>query len=309
MKQVTLLIVLFLFTSSAKAQIDDSTVLELIETQRYPELASYLESVYPNGTEDPKILNRLAYAYYMGGNLVKAESNYQKLLAQDTTKISSLNSLANVASKRGNYPEVIKYYKRILDLDSSNFYIVKQTAYAYQQLDDVEHTFEYLKKASTLNPQDADIAYDYSKNLVLEKKLPEADSVLQKALKADPLNLLLLRGLLSVNNASSNFKDVLKTGEKLFALGDSTNETKNKVAQAYYYTNRPEKCIELMNQLIIDDVPNETTFYFLGLSHRKLAQTEKSNSNFNLAIEAGLSNNLGIYYQELGRNREQQIIF
>lgn len=60
-----------------------------------------------------------------------------------------------------------------------------------------------------------------------------------------------------------------------------------------------------MSQIIKNDAANETTFYFIGLSFRKLKNLDKSNQNLNAAIEAGISNNLGIYYQELGKNREE----
>ena len=138
--------ILICFSNSVKAQVDNNKLLELIESQRFIELASYLESIYPNGTDDPKILTRLGYAYYMSGNLPKAETNYLQLLRKDSTNFSTLNSLANVANIRGNYKQVINYYKRILAIDSTNFYTTKQTAFAFAQADDIEQDLNILKK-------------------------------------------------------------------------------------------------------------------------------------------------------------------
>ncbi|OAQ42192.1 hypothetical protein A5893_03500 [Pedobacter psychrophilus] len=304
MRSITLTVFL-LIGFFAKAQIDDAKLLDFIETQRYAELANYIESIYPNGNEDSKMVSRLAYAYYMSGNLLKAENNYLKLLQKDSLSFSTLNSLANIANKRGNYPHMVNYYQKILNIDSANFYIIKQTAFAYQQMDNEDKEFEYLKKASRINSTDPEVAYDFSRRLMYMIKLKEADSVLNMALAADSSNMLLLKGSLSINYSSDNFNEAVRRGETLMNLGDSSNETKNKLAQSYYYTNQFQKCISLMEQIIKSDAANETTFYFIGLSYRRLKNLDKSNESLNAAIEAGISNNLGIYYQELGKNREE----
>lgn len=296
--------ILLCLSKPLKAQVDNNKLLELIENQRFTELANYLESVYPNGTEDPKILTRLSYAYYMSGNLPKAEANYLKLLGRDSTNFSTLNSLANVANKRGNYKQVIEYYKKILAVDSTNFYITKQTAFAYGQVNDSDQEFKYLKKANLLNPLDADVAYDYSLSLITRLALLKADAVLKIALTADSTNLILLKGTLTINYINENYLEVVRIGEKLFALGDEANETKNKVGIACYYVKEYQKCIDLMMALEEAKVQTESSYYFTALSYRKLKQLDKSNDFMNAAINAAISNNIKIYYQELGVNRE-----
>ena len=293
--------ILICFSSSVKAQVDNNKLLELIESQRFNELASYLESVYPNGTDDPKILIRLGYAYYMSGNLSKAETNYLQLLRKDSTNFSTLNSLANVANKRGNYKQVINYYKRILAIDSTNFYTTKQTAFAFAQVDDVDQEFKYLKKANTLNPLDADVAYDYGLRLITQSKSLKADSVFKTALKADSSNIILLKGILTINYATNNYKEVVRIGEKLIGLGDESSDTKNKMGISFYYVKEYQKCIDILKQL---KVGTETSYYFSALSYRKLKQIDKSNDFMNEAITLSVSENIPIYYQELGVNRE-----
>ena len=293
--------ILICFSSSVKAQVDNNKLLELIESQRFNELASYLESVHPNGTDDPKILTRLGYAYYMSGNLPKAETNYLQLLRKDSTNFSTLNSLANVANKRGNYKQVINYYKRILAIDSTNFYTTKQTAFAFAQVDDVDQEFKYLKKANTLNPLDADVAYDYGLRLITQSKSLKADSVFKTALKADSSNIILLKGILTINYATNNYKEVVRIGEKLIGLGDESSDTKNKMGISFYYVKEYQKCIDILKQL---KVGTETSYYFSALSYRKLKQIDKSNDFMNEAITLSVSENIPIYYQELGVNRE-----
>jgi tetratricopeptide (TPR) repeat protein len=305
MKNILFLLLLSFFASSQTcAQVDDSKLLELIESQRYNDVASYLESIYPNGAQDAKTTSRLAYAYYMSGNLVKAESNYLNLLKLDSTRISTLNSLAAIANKRGNYPQIIIYYNKILKIDTNNFYIIKQIANAYQQLDNDTLSTYYLEKANSLNPEDADVAYDLSIIYMLNTFLEKAIVVLKPALKADSSNLLLQRASLKLNGYQGQYPDMVKIGEILIGLGDTSNETYNLLAQAYYYTNNYQNCINYMQKIIDADADNETTYYFMALSYRKLNNLIKSNDNFNIAIEKAISKNISVYYQELGINRE-----
>jgi tetratricopeptide (TPR) repeat protein len=308
MKNILFLLLLSFFASSQTcAQVDDSKLLELIESQRYNDVASYLESIYPNGAQDAKTTSRLAYAYYMSGNLVKAESNYLSLLKLDSTRISTLNSLAAIANKRGNYPQMINYYNKILKIDSTNFFYIKQIANAYQQLDNEELSTLYLQKANKINPEDADVVYDLCKIHILNGKKEEAREVLKPALKADSSNMLLLRTALKLNSYDNLFSEVIKLGEKLLEIGDSSSETYNLLGQAYYYNKNFEKSIKIFQQIIIDTNGNgsETVFYFLGLNYRKLNNLKKSNEFFNRAIAKGISENICIYYQELGANREE----
>jgi tetratricopeptide (TPR) repeat protein len=306
MKNILFLILLNFFVGfNTYAQVDDSKLLDLIESQRYNDVATYLESVYPSGSNDPKVISRLAYAYYMSGNLVKAESNYLSLLQKDSTKISTLNNLASIANKRGNYSQMIVYYNKILAIDSTNFYIIKQIAYSYQQLDNDTLSFDFFEKANKINPTDAEVAYDlsriYMSNLLFDKSI----KVLNPALEADSTNLLLLRSLLKLNGMLNNFPEMVKAGELLIRLSDTSNETYNQLAQAYYYTNNYKKCIEYNEKIISGKAETETTFYFMGLGYRKLNNLEKSNEFLNKAVAKSISENISIYYQELGTNREE----
>lgn len=304
MKNIFTFTFFILLALSSKAQLDNGKLLDYIESQHYKEAAAYLESVFPNGTDDPKIIHRLAYSYLMSGDLPKAETNFQVLLQQDSTNISVLNSLATIANKRGNYNQVIQFYNKIYDLDSTNFYIVKQMAYAQQKAGNGNEFIKYLKKASKLNAKDPDIAYDLSDLYIKQNLYKDADSIINLALKADSVNLVLLTGRLMVKGVMNDFKEVVNTGEKIFALGDSTAEVENKTAIAYYYLKNYPKSLALMKSIETKDLANETTFYYIGLNYRKLGQLDLSNNYLNLAIEDGISDNISIYYQELGRNRK-----
>jgi tetratricopeptide (TPR) repeat protein len=308
MKNILFLILLNFFVGfNTYAQVDDSKLLDLIESQRYNDVATYLESVYPSGSNDPKVISRLAYAYYMSGNLVKAESNYLSLLQKDSTKISTLNNLASIANKRGNYSQMIVYYNKILDIDSTNFYIIKQVASAYQQLDNETLATLYLEKANSINPLDADVVYDLSKIYIVNGLRDEARSILKPAFKADSSNMLLLKIGLKINYYDNLFLEVIKLGETLINIGDTSGETYNFLGQAYYYTKKYKNSISMFQQIITDTngAGNETTFYFLGLNYRRLNDLIKSNEFLNKAVAKSISENISIYYQELGINREE----
>jgi tetratricopeptide (TPR) repeat protein len=119
--------------------------------------------------------------------------------------------------------------------------------------------------------------------------------------------MLLLRAGLKINYYDNLFLEVIKLGETLIGIGDTSGETYNFLGQAYYYTKKYKNSIPLFQQIITDTngAGNETTFYFLGLNYRRLHDLVKSNDFLNKAIAKSISENISIYYQELGINREE----
>lgn len=199
------------------ASIDNEKLLDLMQSQRYKEASSYIKSIYPLGISDKKMLLRLAYCNYMGGNLQEAEQNYLSLYHADTSNVGIIVNLANILIKRGNYPRASDYLKTALAIDSTNFMLYKQLGEMGQQTGDTS-TLSYLEKAHTLNSTDPDIAYDLSMIYVPRKNYKKAEQILNEAIAADSTNLLLLRTLSKVTYAQDNWPKLIELSQKLTSL-------------------------------------------------------------------------------------------
>lgn len=292
--------------SNLKAQntVDNSKLLELYQTQRYAEAASYLQSIFKEDTQDPKELSQLAYANLMAGKLPDAEKSYLKLYALQPNSLPTLFSLANISIRRGIDEKAKGYYEAILKLDSTNFNVYKQLASLNK--DDIStEKIKYLRKANTLNPTDADVAFNLCEIFFKMNFYAEADKVLQPALAADSTNLQLLKMKMPISMANKKYDESIATGFKLLSYGDSSTFVLNNLAKSYFLKLDYRNALKYF--LIINDkaFDNEGLYYNIGLSYRGVKEYKNAAPFFEKAIKEGISNKIASYYGLLGDSYEE----
>ena len=292
--------------SNLKAQntVDNNKMLELYQTQRYAEAASYLQSIFKEDTQDPKELSQLAYANLMAGKLPDAEKSYLKLYALQPNSLPTLFSLANISIRRGIDEKAKGYYEAILKLDSTNFNVYKQLASLNK--DDIStEKIRYLRKANTLNPTDADVAFNLCEIFFKMNFYAEADKVLQPALAADSTNLQLLKMKMPISMANKKYDESIATGFKLLSYGDSSTFVLNNLAKSYFLKLDYRNALKYF--LIINDkaFDNEGLYYNIGLSYRGVKEYKNAAPFFEKAIKEGISNKIASYYGLLGDSYEE----
>lgn len=314
MKKLLLLIIAFTlfnaFALQAQTALDNEKLLELYQTQKYGEAATYLRGVYKEDTQNPKELAQLAYANMMAGKLPDAEKSYLKLYALQPANLITLFSLANINIRRGNDEKAKAYYLEILKLDSTNFNVYKQLA----RLDKGDVTpakINYLKKANTLNPTDAEVVYELCELYFKRNFFAEASKILEPALQADTTNLQLLKMKMPISMANKKYTESIAAGVKLLNYGDSTTFVLNNLAKSYFLQLEYKNALKYF--LIINDksFDNEGLFYNIGLSYRGLKDYKNAAPYFERAIKEGVSNKIASYYgllgdsfEEIGKNEE-----
>ena len=70
--------------------------------------------------EEPRLSRMLARQYFDAGYYVQARQGYDKLVQWDSTDVSSLLKLAEIASFRQQYEDAIEALNQVLVLDSMN---------------------------------------------------------------------------------------------------------------------------------------------------------------------------------------------
>jgi tetratricopeptide (TPR) repeat protein len=301
-----LFFILITQASNLKAQntVDNNKLLELYQTQRYAEAASYLQSIFKEDTQDPKELSQLAYANLMAGKLPDAEKSYLKLYALQPNSLPTLFSLANISIRRGIDEKAKSYYEAILKLDSTNFNVYKQLASLNK--DDIStEKIRYLRKANTLNPTDADVAFNLCEIFFKMNFFSEADKVLQPALAADSTNLQLLKMKMPISMANKKYDESIATGMKLLSYGDSSTFVLNNLAKSYFLKLDYRNALKYF--LIINDkaFDNEGLYYNIGLSYRGVKEYKNAAPFFEKAIKEGISNKIASYYGLLGDSFEE----
>lgn len=298
---------LLIITCSCFAQeADNEKVLDFIQSQRFGEAAEYLKTVYPGEIKDDKVIARLAYLYYMNGNLPEAENNYLLLLQKDTLNKRVLLSLAEINNRRGNYTVSSDYYKRILRIDSTIFNVYKQLADIAPLTRDTNVIY-YLQKANAINPSDGDVAYDLSDLYIQTKKFREAAMVLNTAIQADTSNLMLYRSKVKLSYALHEYKDVVTLCEKLVQAGDQSAIVLRYLGDAYFYTRNYQKSIDTFLKVEALDTSTplpESVLYMIATGYQYINKDKEALEYFNRAISVGtkISDYIGLYYYAAGNS-------
>lgn len=301
-----LFILIFVLAScqilNAQTAIDREKLLDFYQTQRYADAAKYLQSIYPEDTQDVKALSQIAYCYMMSGKLPDAEKSYLKINQLQPNTLPVLFSLANINTRRGNNLTATSYLLDIVKLDSTNFNAYKQLA---NLTDSVKLKVVYLKKANKLNATEADVAYDLALQYKGLKLYEPAYQVLQNAIAADTSNFTLLKAQLPIANELKKYKEVIAVGEKLLQNGGDANVVKD-VGKAYFSLKNYQKCIALYKLLESMGMQNESILYYMSISYRELKNYELAATYAKKTIEEGISINTAQYYALLGGIYEER---
>lgn len=306
MKQLVLLttsIFCFCIVQGQTKGPDNEKLVEYYQAQRYEEAARYLQSVYKADTEDAKELSQLAYVNLMAGKLSEAENNYLKLYAKQPGNIPVLFSLANISMRRGNDEKAKSYYKEVIKADSNSFSAYKQLAVLSRE-GDAGDKIKYLINANKLNPAEPDVAFDLCELYFKLKRFSNAQKILEPALKADSLNLRLLKMKMPIDMSVLNYKASIQTGQQLLSYGDSSSFVLNNLAKSYYLMLDYQNALKYFLIASEKSDGNEALFYNIGLSYRGIKDYKNAIPYLQKAIKDGISPNIATYYGLLGDSFE-----
>jgi len=302
MKSTLTLLLSLLFFQYLNAQeavnYDKEKLLDFYQSQRYADAAQYLQTVYPEDTQDIKALNQIGYCFMMAGKLPEAEKNYLKIINQTPNSVPVLFSLANINIRRGNEIKARGYLEHIIKIDSTNFNVYKRLADLYNEPTDSMKII-YLVKANKINPVEADVAFDLAKAYKSLKKYEPAYEILSKAIAADTGHLILQQAKLPIAIQLKKYNEVIETGEKLLTGGLDANVAK-EVGMAYFYLKNYEKAISYYKMLEILNAQSESTLYYTSLSYRNLNNYKLASEYAKQTIEEAISPNTSSYYLLLG---------
>lgn len=293
----------FYFSKAQTTGPDNEKLITYYQSQQYGEAAAYLKGIYKEDTEDTKELSQLAYVNLMAGHLTEAENHYLKLYSKLPNSVPVLFNLANISIRRGNDEKAKSYYKEILKTDSTSFNAYKQLA-ALSSEGNPQEKMAYLISANKLNQAEGDVAFDLCEIYFKTKRFTDAKKVLDPALKADSLNLRLLKMKMPIDMSTLNYKASIQTGQQLLSYGDSSSFVLNNLAKSYYLMLDYPNALKYF--LIAEEKSegNETLFYNIGLSYRGIKDYKNAIPYLQKAIKEGISPAIATYYGLLGDSFE-----
>ena len=282
---------------------DKELLLEYYQTQRYADAAKYLEQYVDEENASEKALTQLGYVNLMAGNLSAAERIYLKLYTLQPKSLPVLFSLANIQLKRGADDKARSYFQEIVAADSTNFNAYKQLA-SLTGLEAMAEKLDYLKKANSLNPTEADVVVELCQLYFKMGMHQKADEILEPAIKADSANRQLLKMKMPISMAAKKYNDAIQTGQKLLSHGDSSTFVLSNLAKSYFLILDYKNALNSFLKVKENAEDTESLLYNIALCYRGLKDYTRASQYLDQTIHQGISPKTASYYGLLGDSYE-----
>jgi tetratricopeptide (TPR) repeat protein len=302
---------LVLFTSCLALQAQDLSIENKSLTQQADDLISNFQFDRAirllNSASDSasiNVLQRKAYCYARLGNLADAIAQYENILQVDSLHRNTLHQIGQLYSRTGQYISAKSCYEKLIAFDSTNSYYYKQYAIVAENANDFATAIPYYTRTLQLNQKDIE-AYVGLGNILLEfEDYASADSILTQGVQftnSAQLRLMLAKALLG----NSKYNQVIEQVNQLLQNADTTLIHARLLGVSYFQTDKFKEVIQCMNYLERNEIKQDWVYYYLGASYQQLNDSQKAILYIEKAIEAGISDNISVYYTQLAANYEQ----
>ena len=304
-KLLFLLLAFFAHIPLSFSQINlDSLFAEGQKNMDNYQFGEALENFFECQRNDPYNLEYLAkvgHCYFQLGNLQEARTYFSQVVKKDSADLYALNYLATIEEQMLDYRAALGRMETLMALDSTNSFYFRSAGNLSERLGRLAKAVGYYETAYALNPNDQSALISLCDLYAKSDYLDYADSLLTDALRRQPKNLRLLYASATVNYRLREYEEVLTSMETALEMGDTSLWHLPVYAYSLSQLERCEEALPWMELLKSSTPPDEQLHYFLGFCYWKSEQdAERSLENYELAIQLGLSPNLGVYYQRMG---------
>ena len=212
------------------------------------------------------ILSRmLAEQYFEVGAYPKADALYGAMVASDSTDLSSMIKMAQIAQFGQQFEESLLLLDKVLQLDSTNLTGLIMTGEILTRQND-STAMEYYQRAWRLYPQNQQVSYALANWYVQSGWPEEAVPVCEGILAEDSSNLrfLKLSGLALYRSGKPS--GAIDQFERAAGLGDSTAFTFKYLGISRYMTMDFSGAIPPLQEALSKDSMDTDSHFFLGAS-------------------------------------------
>jgi tetratricopeptide (TPR) repeat protein len=249
-------------------------------------------------TPDVQLLQRKGWCYSKVGDYPRAIEAYERIRSADSLNVEGLFQLGQLYSVSDQYAESMACYRKLIQLDSTNAYYFRQYASVAVKSADVIAAIGAYLRAVALNPRDAE-SYAQLAGIFLDAdQYSMADSMLTSVLSRlenKRLTVLLARAKMG----EKKYQEVIENIEPLLALRDTTATYAQLLGISYFQLEEYAKVIPCMQFLVGKNVEADWVYYYLGVAYQQVHDPVNAITFLNMAVEKGISENIGSYYTQL----------
>lgn len=273
--------------------------LDLMANFQFDKAQTLLSECYIREPENVDYLLKIAYCNQQSGRYPDALIFYNKVLTLDSLNTNALSSIGSIYERTSNYRQAERYYRQLIQIDTSNAYYYKRNAYVAQRLNKVLQSVIYFLRAHELNEADIETIDQLSNLYLALNDLESAELMIGRGRNIDPNNVGLLYNQARLEQKRKNHESVAVSIEKAMAQGDTSDYYQMMLGVAYIHLDSVEQAIEHLEAIVDRGKDSEYTHHYLGLAYRSKEEHEKSIEHFEKAIELGISEKMGDFQADL----------
>ncbi|MCP3927873.1 MAG: hypothetical protein GY705_02095 [Bacteroidetes bacterium] len=315
MKAFSVLIFLLLTASFAQAQEGTDSVRlhkyyqqanQYISSYQFDKALSELSKCYIADPQNINYLLKIAYCHSQSGRYPDAKLFYNEVLKMDSLNLLTISSLGSMYEGEKNYTKAQEYYQDLIRIDTTNSYYYKRNGYISLRLSDPNSAADYFLKAHELNKIDIDVIHQLGKIYLALELFDFAEQMIWKGLDTDPNNIKLLQTKARIHHKRKEHVEVTESIEKIMIQGDTTDYYQMMLGVSYIHLDSLDTAIYHLERIIDREKDSEHTHHYLGLAYQTKEEMEKAENHFLLAIEKGISPQIGEYYDGLATIMKKQ---
>lgn len=294
-------IIAFAFVFQVKSQDSLTIVNEYISKKQFMQALQILEKMKYSDSLQMNILEKKAICFQKLGQIHKAKNSYNLLLTLKPDSQDFLNEALSISIKQGNVREIIEFQKKLLLLDSTNAFYLKEfgkTMFKIKQFDEGIITY---KKALKYNSDDLEGLTDLANVYLNRGEDVQAIPLISRAYSLDS-NMVKVRQLKArLAYKANDFKEFIKEIEFTMIKGDTTAHYQRLLGNSYLQINDLKKSKVVYERLIATGENSEIVMAGLGYVAVRSDSSQFINAfiNFHKAIDLGTSDRIPEYKMEI----------
>lgn len=300
---LTLILTLSSYQANAQQNVKLDSASYFYENYLFNAAVNYITEKNKQETYAQKIL---AKSYIQLGMQEAAIDVYNNLIELEPENITHKVELAQLYLKLNVLNEALSIFNELIELDFENPYYWRKVAFIHQKSSSVFEAIQAYQHTLTLNPNDQESGLQYTELLLKINQFQLADSVANHFLKKTYSNKVsFLKLKLKSAYIQKNYASVVSTANQLFLLKDSAMSTIKLVGIAEYRLGNYKESIQLLSSLLNENIDTEQIHFYLGAAYRSANEHQMATEQFDAAIQAGISENISVYYTQLAANYQE----
>lgn len=255
-------------------------------------------------------MNQLAYCHYMLGRFPEAIEQYSKVRSIDSTNEEATQQLGKIYSAQGRDGKAVLMYGQLVSSDSLNSFYWRQYARKQMDMGAIENAMSSYEKCLDLNSADQ-IATSELSSLYLDLQIYQlADSLIQQGMQNDSQNLDLIRLGCRSAYMQKDYElllDLLASVPEL--SGDTGIYEMKMMGIAHFHLGHYGTSVSYLEPIVEEVQDKEAILFYLGMCYREIGHYPMSESYYDKAIAAGITDNLDSYLEHLAFVQFKQLYY